>query len=135
MKNSLIILLRIPVWKDRWLHLLISYQYNIQISSINLISTKLVLIITTFWIVKLSSTIQFCFISRQKFVIKLEHEPDDPFPTSPSHPCRYWFVNFVYSRVTRNHDFLLFVALSQRELNRWSQFSEQKLRFFSKVKI
>ena len=24
---------------------------------------------------------------------------------------------------------------SQRELNRWSQFSEQKLRFFSKVKI
>ena len=25
--------------------------------------------------------------------------------------------------------------LVQRELNRWSQFSEQKLRFFSKVKI
>ena len=23
----------------------------------------------------------------------------------------------------------------QRELNRWSQFSEQKLRFFSKVEI
>ena len=25
--------------------------------------------------------------------------------------------------------------INQRELNRWSQFSEQKLRFFSKVKI
>ena len=28
-----------------------------------------------------------------------------------------------------------FTWLNQRELNRWSQFSEQKLRFFSKVKI
>ena len=28
-----------------------------------------------------------------------------------------------------------FDAFGQRELNIWSQFSEQKLRFFSKVKI
>ena len=30
---------------------------------------------------------------------------------------------------------LFYYYFSQRELNRWSQFSEQKLFFFSKVKI
>ena len=29
----------------------------------------------------------------------------------------------------------IFSAIIQRELNRWSQFSEPKLRYFSKVKI
>ena len=30
-------------------------------------------------------------------------------------------------------NYYFFCILIQRELNRWSQFSEQKLRFFSKV--
>ena len=35
----------------------------------------------------------------------------------------------------KNYTIMFIHSISQRELNRWSQFSEQKLRFFSKVKI
>jgi hypothetical protein len=52
----------------------------------------------------------------------------------------FFFPQNVEKRKSKNgkkssHLFYLIVVLIQRELNRWSQFSEQKLRFFSKVKI
>ena len=55
---------------------------------------------------------------------------------SNSSSAKCWYSNIFSPRVEKKRSQTdLHATLTQRELNRWSQFSEQKLRFFSKVKI
>ena len=48
---------------------------------------------------------------------------------------RSWTHRYPMPADLANAGFIFTGKLIQRELNRWSQFSEQKLRLFSKVKI